>query len=179
MVPITVLFPEATKAQGNISVTVVQTIADMAAPKLATEINAASSVNVSCFLYNGGMGTLTQNKGEAPRRLCTTDTFQQFGNTSYDVSDLSYLYNPQEDDADPANEAKAALTEGTDVYLVVRKGLDAQTSAYATGQLVDVWHVRLGPQNRSMTGDGEFDEFAITQSAIVLKAPAYDAVIAA
>ena len=173
----TVVFPEAVKAQGNVSVTVVQTIADPTAPKLATEINAASSVNVSCYLYSGGMGTSTTNKGEAPRRLCSTDTFQQFGNTSYDISDLVYLYNPQEDDTDEANEAKAALTEGSDVYLVVRKGLDAKTAAYATGQLVDVWHVRLGPQNRGMTGDGEFDEFAITQTVIVLDAPEYDAAI--
>lgn len=175
----TVVFPEATKVQGNTSVTVVQTVADTAAPKLATEINAASSVNVSCFLYSGGVGTSSTNKGEAPRRLCTTETFQQFGNTTYEITDLMYVYDPQGDDADPANEAKAALTEGTDVYLVVRKGLDAQSSAYATTQKVDVWHVRLGPQNRGATGDGEFDEFAITQSVIVLSPPEFDATIAA
>lgn len=175
----TVLFPEGTKAQGNVSVTVVQTIADMSAPSLATEINAVSSVNVSCFLYGGGVGNKTTNKGEAPRRLCTTDTFQQFGNTSYDVSDLSYVYNPQADDAAEGNEAKAALVEGSDVYLVVRKGLDAKTSTYAAGQFVDVWHVRLGPQNRTTTGDGEFDEFSISQPVIVLEAPEYDVEIAA
>lgn len=175
----TVVFPEAVKAQGNVSVTVVQTIANTAAPSLATEINAVSSVNVSCYLYSGGVGTSSTNKGEAPRRLCSTDTFQQFGNTSYDVSDLSYLYDPQGDDADEANEAKAALTEGTDVYLVVRKGLDAKDTAYAASQKVDIWHVRLGPQNRATTGDGEFDEFAITQPVIVLESPVYDAEIAA
>lgn len=173
----TVVFPEATKVQGNTSVTVVQTIADMAAPKLATEINAATSVNVSCFLYSGGVGTSTTNKGEAPRRLCTTETFQQFGNTTYEVTDLMYVYDPQGDDADEANEAKAALTEGSDVYLVIRKGLDAQSTAYATTQQVDVWHVRLGPQNRSQTGDDDFSEFAITQSVIVLESPEYDAAI--
>lgn len=173
----TIVFPEATKVQGNTSVTVVQTVADMAAPKLATEINAASSVNVSCFLYSGGVGTSTTSKGEAPRRLCTTETFQQFGNTSYEVTDLMYVYNPQGDDTDEANEAKAALTEGTDVYLVIRKGLDAQSAAYAVDQRVDVWHVRLGPQNRSQTGDDEFAEFAITQPVIVLEAPEYDAAI--
>lgn len=175
----TVIFPEAVKAQGNTSVTVAQTITDTAAPKLATEINAPTSVNVSCFLYSGGVGTANTNKGEAPRRICTTETFQQFGNTSYDVTDLMYVYDPQADDTDPANKAKAALTEGTDVYLVIRKGLDAQTSALAVAQKVDIWHVRLGPQNRGATGDGEFDEFAITQTVIPLSPPVYDAVIAA
>lgn len=179
MVPITVVFPEAVKAQGNISVTVVQTIADMDAPSLATEINAATSVNVSCYLYSGGVGTKTTSKGEAPRRLCSTDTFQQFGNTAYEVSDLVYLYDPQGDGADEANEAMTALVEGSDVYLVVRRGLDAKTTAYAATQKVDIWHVRLGPQNRGVTGDGEFDEFAITQPVIVLDTPTFDATIAA
>lgn len=174
-----VLFPDAVKVQGNTSVTVVQTIANINAPDLSSEINAVSSVNVSCFLYSGGVGTSTTNKGEAPRRLCTTQTFQQFGNTSYEVTDLMYVYDPQLDDADDANAAKAALAEGSEVYLVIRKGLDAQNTAHAVGQKVDVWHVRLGPQNRGVTGDGEFDEFAIVQSVIALNPPAQDVAIVA
>lgn len=169
----TVVFPEGIKAQGNISVTVAQTVADMEAPKLATEINAVSSVNVSCFLFSGGTGTSTTNKGEAPRRLCTTETFQEFGNTSYEVTDLQYVYNPQGDDTDEANDAKVALTPGTDVYLIIRNGLDARNTALAVDQLVDVWHVRLGPQNRGVTGDGEFDQFSITQSVIAIEPPVY------
>lgn len=175
----TVLFPEAVKSQGNQSITVVQTIADRNAPSLASEINAASSVDVSCFLYSGGMGTKTTNKGEAPKRICTTDQFQQFGNTTFEISDLSYVYDPQADGAADENKAKTALVEGTNVYLVVRNGLSAKTDPYAATQLVDVWHVRLGPQNRGATGDGEFDEFAITQPVIVLDAPNYDVAIAA
>lgn len=175
----TVIFPEATKVQGNTSVTVVQTVADMAAPDLSSEINAVSSVNVSCFLYSGGVGTATTAKGEAPRRVCTTETFQQFGNTSYEVSDLMYVYDPQGDDAAEANKAKAALVEGSEVFLVIRKGLDAKSTAYAAGQQVDIWHVRLGPQNRGVTGDGEFDEFAIVQSVIAIEPPEFDVAIVA
>lgn len=175
----TVVFPEATKAQGNTSVTVVQDIADVTAPSLASEINAASSVNVSCYLYSGGTGSSNTNTGEAPARICTTDRLQQFGNTTYEVSDLQYVYNPQGDGADEANAAKAALVEGTDVYLVIRKGLNARTSAYAAAQLVDIWHVKLGPQNRGVTGDGEFDEYSVTQSVIALEPPEYDVEIAA
>lgn len=175
----TVIFPEAVKAQGNTSVTVVQTVANASAPKLATEINAASSVNVSCFLYSGGVPTATTNKGDAPRRLCTTRTFQQFGVTNYEVTDLQYVYDPQAPDSDESNKAKAALTEGAEVFLVIRKGLSAETAAHAASQKVDVWHVKLGPQNRGVTGDGEFDEFSITQSVIVLEPPVEDATIAA
>ena len=167
----TVLFPEFTTQLGNTSVTVVQTIANMAAPDLSTEINGASSVNVSCFLYSGGVGTATTNKGAAPRRLCTKSELQRLGLTTYDVSDLSYGYDPQAADSTDTNKAKAALVEGTDVYLIVRRGLDAQDAAYAAGQYVDVWHVELGPQNRTQTGDGEFDEYSITQTVAVLEDP--------
>lgn len=174
----TVVFPEAVKAQGNTSVTIVQTVADMAAPKLATEINAGTSVNASCYLYGDLNPTATTAKGEAPRRLCTTEVFQQFGNTTYEVPDITYVFDPQGDDTVEANEAKAALTEGTEVYLVIRRGLNARTEAYATGQRVDVWHVRLGPQNRGATGDGEFDEYAITQSVIAVEPAQYSVAIA-
>lgn len=174
-----VIFPEATKSQGNTSVLVVQTIANMTAPDLSSELQAVTTVNASCYLYGDLNPTISTAKGEAPRRLCTTEVFQQFGNTTYEIPDLTYVYDPQEDDTDEANEAKAALVEGSEVFLVIRRGLNARTVALAAGQLVDVWHVRLGPQNRSVTGDGEFDEYAITQSVIPLEPPEYGVAIVA
>jgi hypothetical protein len=175
----TVIFPEAVKAQGNTSVKVVTTIASPSAPSLATEIGAVSSVDVSCFLFGDFSAMATTAKGEAPRRLCTTETLQEFGNTSYEISDIQYVYSPQDDDTDNANKAKAALTEGAEVWLVERLGLNARTGTYAAGQFVNLHHVRLGPQNRTKTGDGEFDQFSITQSVIHVEPPFYDVEIAA
>lgn len=175
----TIVFPEAVKQQGNTAVVAVLTIANTAAPSLATEINASTSRNISCYLYSGGAATATTNKGESPRRLCSTKTFQQFGITNYEITDLQYVYKPQAAGTDTANAAKTMLTEGTEVFLVIRRGLSAQNTAYAAGQKVDVWKVRLGPQNRTATGDGEFDEFTITQSVVALVPPTEDATIAA
>ena len=64
----TVVFPEATKQQGNTSVLFVADLEDPTAPSLASEIGAATTLNVSCFLYTGGQITQTQNRGAAPRR---------------------------------------------------------------------------------------------------------------
>lgn len=175
----TVIFPEAVKAQGNTSVKVVTAIADPAAPKLATELNAASSVDVSCYLFGDFAATATTNKGEAPRRLCSVETLQEFGNTSYEITDIQYVYDPQASSSDAANKAKAALTEGAEVWLVERLGLNARTGAFAATQKVNLHHVRLGPQNRTKTGDGEFDQFSITQSVIHVEPPYYDVTIAA
>lgn len=174
-----ILFPEATKAQGNISVTVAPTLAVPAVPDLSTDF-ASGTVNVSCFLYdNGSIVNATTNKVTANARLCTTEQFQQFGNTVYEVSDLIYVYDPQASGTTDENKAKSALDEGADVYLVERLGLDAQTTALAAGQIVNVYHVRLGKQNRTRQGDAEAAEFSITQSAILLEPPIYDVTIAA
>lgn len=175
----TVLYPEATQVYGNTSVLVVQSMAAPGAPDLSSDINAASTVNVSCFLYSGGEGTSTTNKGEAPRRLCTKAVLQQFGQTTYEVTDLQYTYDPQGAPSSDDNKARAALVEGTEVFLVLRRGLDAQDTAYAVGQRVDVWKVRLGPQNKTQTGDGEFDEYSITQSVVALTPPTEDVAIVA
>lgn len=174
-----VIFPEATQVYGNTSVVVVQTMANPAAPSLATDINHATSVNVSCYLYSGGVGTSTTNKGEAPKRLCTTSVLQNFGTTTYEVTDLQYTYDPQEALSTENNEARNALTEGSEVYLVIRRGLSAQDTAYAAAQKVDVWHVRLGPQNKTQTGDGEFDEYSITQSVVAIEPPVEDVAVVA
>ncbi len=175
----TVIYPEASQVYGNTSVLVVQDMADTSAPDLSTDINAVSTVNVSCFLYSGGVGTSTTSKGEAPRRLCTRSVLQQFGTTTYEVTDLQYAYDPQAPLSDDNNKARSALAEGTEVYLVLRRGLDAQDAAYAAGQYVDVWHVRLGPQNKTQTGDGEFDEYSITQSVVAIEPPVEDVAIVA
>lgn len=174
----TVVFPVAVKQQGNISVVFVQTLATPTAPKVATEINAATSVNVSCYLYSGGQITSTQNRGAAPRRLCTVEELQQFGTRSTEISDIQYVHSPQAPPTDASNAARTALVDGSTWYMIIREGLSAQTAAFAATQRGRVTQVRLGTQNFGVTGDGEFDEFSVTQSVIALS-PTVDAVFAA
>lgn len=175
----TVVFPEATQVYGNTSVLVIPTMAAPSAPDLSTDIGNAGTVNVSCYLYGGGEGTSTTAKGEAPRRLCTTSVLQNFGSTTYEVTDLQYVYDPQEALSTENNDARNALVEGAEVYLLIRRGLNAQDTAYAVGQYCDIWHVRLGPQNKTQTGDGDFDEYSITQSVVAVEPPWEDVQIVA
>ena len=164
-----VTFPEAIKAEGNISVTVVprDTLTSTSAPSLADITNG---VNASLYLYSGsGAASSTTNTGTAPRRLGSKDVFNEFGETTHAIGDLQYVYNPQADDDDPANAVKAACAEGAEVYIVYRYGKDAETPL-AVGDKVNIWLVELGPQNEAPTGDGEFDQLAVSQAAII-KAP--------
>lgn len=164
-----VYFPEAEKAQGKVSVTavLVDDLTSTSAPSLA---DLATGVNISMYLYAGsGMATSSTATGEAPRRLGSSETEQEFGTTSRTIADLSYVYSPQKPSNDPANAAKELLEEGAVVYLIYRFGVDADTPL-AVGDKVNIWRAQLGPQNEGMTGDGDFDQLNITQAAIS-KAP--------
>ena len=59
----TVLYPEATQVYGNTSALVVQTMAAPSAPDLSTDIQAVTTVNVSCFLYSRRSGNLDHQQG--------------------------------------------------------------------------------------------------------------------
>lgn len=174
----TVVFPEAVKQQGNTSVLFVQAVATPTAPDLSSEIGAGTTVNVSCYLYTGGVVTQTQNRGAAPRRLCTVDELQQLGTRTTEITDIQYVYDPQAPNNDPANVARTALVADSEWYMIQRKGLSAINTAYTAGQKVTVTHVKLGVQNEGVTGDGEFDEYSITQSLIALSPPASGTIVA-
>jgi hypothetical protein len=173
----TVIYPEATPAQGNTKVKVVATIASKTAPSLATEVNAAASLDISCFIRDWNP-EITSNSGTAPPRLCTTVQMPQEGRTQFSAIEVRYVYDPQAADTVDANKAKALLVEGTSFYAVVRKGLDAQTSAFAATQKVEVWSFRAGRQNKVRSGDDEFSEFEISQMLYPTAAPV-DGVLAA
>lgn len=161
----TVVYPEGTPTLGNTKVAAVQAIADTSAPSLATEIGAATTVDMSCYLYPAGWSPgATTARGTKPARLCSKTQQETLNRTTYTIGDLQYVYDPQAADSDPGNEAKEVLTEGSELYLVERIGLDAQTEAFAVGQQVIIHHVVLGPQVRSGDRTDENGEFFITQA---------------
>lgn len=175
----TVYFPEATKSLGNTALIVVQSMANMSAPSLATDVNAATSEAAQCFLYADMVATGETNKGTAPTRACESTEREEFGRTKYAITDIQYVHNPQENDAHADNALRAALPPDAEVYLIERQGPDSRLVAMAVGDLVNVHHVRVGPQNRGKTGDGEFDEFSITQSLSYIEDPVFDKAVVA
>ena len=81
-------------------------------------------------------------------------------------------------DSTDENLLKAALPRGTEFYVVVRKGLDAQSDAWAADDYVEVWKFRAGRQNRTRTGTDEFAEYEISQMIFPLQEPVYGQVVA-
>lgn len=168
--------PETVKSQGNKVLIVLTT--PPASPSAPTKAELNAGEFITCHVYGSFSASPTQNTGEAPRKLCSRVVPQQLGNVTYTINDIQYSYVPQDAGTPGAagNEAFDALPEGADVYLVEGDGLDGKTSALATGDLVNIYHVEAGVQRRGMTGDGEFDEFSVTQSFVLVDGsePQYD-----
>ncbi|HET6916590.1 MAG TPA: hypothetical protein VFH56_10925 [Acidimicrobiales bacterium] len=160
--------PVAVKQQGNVKVTFVTSIASPAAPSLASEITAASSVEGTMAVYGQWAPAVNVNTGNSPARIGTTVQLPEEGNAQRQPIALAYSHDPSKDDTDPNNKLKALLVEGTVLYAVVRRGLDAETD-FAVADRVEVWQVRCGYQNDDgATGTDEFSEFQVTQNLIPL-----------
>lgn len=175
----TVVFPDGVQAEGNVKVAFVPAIADTASPKL-TELDAAESVDLSCYITAGQFQpTAEQNTGD-DRRLCSKETFQVLGRVTRGFEDVTYIYDPQGVAGAEGNAAYEALKQGTTGFLVARYGLDAQDSDFAVGQVVDIYPVECGAQRK--TAPPENDEFAkltVTQRFGVTGPMSEDAAIVA
>lgn len=167
-----VVMPEGVPVLGNTAVKWVATIADTAAPKLATELNAASpaSLDISCYLladaWEPGQDV---SKGSGPRRLCERSQFERFTTTTVQLGDLRYVISPQAAAGSDGKKAYEILTEGLSGYFVERLGLDAKTSAWAVAQFVNVIPVTLGP--RIIVGDtDENGDYTVMQPVSIRSA---------
>lgn len=158
-----IIFPEGVTARGQIKLKAVMTIANPASPSLATEINAASSLDVSCFVYADGWShTLEQNKVEAPLRLCTKRTSDKFGNAKFTLQDLMYVVDPQAAAASDGVKAYETLLPDLSLWFVERQGLNAETDDFTAGEFVNLHPVQLSSE-RDITGDpsDEANEFMV------------------
>lgn len=134
--------PPGFVADASLRVWVVTTIANTAAPIAATEINAGTTIDATCYLTNGfspdaAVATISDD------RLCLAQILEDKGATTWSISELEYVYDVQTP-ASVSNKLYAGLPENASVYIVARYGMDVDTAA-AAGQKVDVFPVKMGP----------------------------------
>lgn len=162
----TLTLPEGVPTLGATKVKAVVTIASQAAPVLATEINAAGSLDLSLYLYPAGWNpTGTTAKGTRPVRLGSKSQREIFNRTTYSMATLQYVYDPQ-GPTTGTNAARTLLVAGLKIHLVERRGLDAEFTAFAVSDKVRDHYVVLGAQVESGDMTDENGEFFIMQDAI-------------
>jgi len=109
----------STPADGNIATWLVPTVADTTAPTV-TEI--AAGVDVSCYLTPDGFSLTIDQATISDERLCSTETFAQPGRKSYTLT-LTGIDNTNSPNEATDNELVDTLVEGTEMYLVRRRGV--------------------------------------------------------
>lgn len=152
----TVVFPPGVTAEGNVKAQVVPAIAVKTAPTTA-EITAG--IDISGFVMAGQFTPGTEQARGTNRRLGSKQTFQRLGRDNPSFENIQYVYYPQSTVPDPNNKAFETLVNNYAGFIVVRFGLDAQSSAWATTQKCEVWPVEFGVQQKMPPP--EDDEFAL------------------
>ena len=148
MVDVIEVPPPAVDASGNLTIFWVPTIADILAPKAATEVKAAGSKRLTYSFLPGGWNTTGEQTINTDERLTLPVDLTSLGKTSQDLT-LQYV------DSTDAGSAAVVLVPGTSGYFVERRNLPNQTDA-AAGQKVRVFKVTLGAQIFDPIGDGKF-----------------------
>jgi hypothetical protein len=162
-----VTIPPGVRAEGNLKVAYVPTIAVVTAPTV-TEVTAAGALDISFFLTGGNFKPSGEQARGDDRRVGSKQTFEQLGREKSTIDDLIYVADPQAAAAAVNNKAMELFQEGVSGFFVVRYGLDAETVDFAATQKVDVWPIKFGVQNKTQLAEN--DEFAlitITQSVAV------------
>ncbi|WP_426243686.1 hypothetical protein [Nocardioides sp. LHG3406-4] len=162
-----ITIPEGTPTLANRKVKAVLSVVDRLAPKLATEYNAATSVDVTAHLFNDGWNpTGAQAKGERKKRLASRKGVESLNATTFTLAALQYSHLPQEDDSAPGNEARELFVEGLKIDLIELQGIDGETGVAAVGdRTIDHW-VELGTQIYMGDPADENGEFFIYQELV-------------
>lgn len=120
----------------------VTSLANPAAPSIASEINAGTTIDITCYLTSGlpldaSVATITDD------RLCLKVLLEDKGVTTWTIDEIQYIWDPQ-NAASVSNKMYAGLPEDQTGFIVIRYGMDVDTAA-ATTQKVWVVPVKMGP----------------------------------
>lgn len=161
--------PPTSKSLGRKSVVFLDT-APAATTGIPTTVEVSAALFGSLHLYTPFNVTPTQNTGEGPRKLGATSVPTENGLVNYPAVEIQYSYKPQALGTPGAagNELYELLVPGTQITVVVLDDKAGDISSVTAGDVCDVYLMECGVRRKGQTGDGEFDQFSVTQSLIVV-----------
>jgi hypothetical protein len=140
--------PPAVDQTGNTTIFWCPTIADISAPKAATEVKTPGK-RVTYSFTPGGFNATGDQEVNKDERLTLEQALESFGKTIRGLT-LEYV-----ESTDPAS-AHVILEEGLSGFFVVRTGIPNKTDV-AAAQKVTVIPVTLGKQIQlPINGEGKF-----------------------
>lgn len=172
--------PQKVTANGKDSWWLVPAVADLNAPTVA-EVNAASGLNITCFLLAEQEGvTSTTEKVALARLLCETTTTEGLGDTTFSMADVQVVFDPQGASGSAGKEAWDLLADGFEGFAVRRQGVRALDDADVTaGQFVDVVPVEISPLTPGKSSTDASGIYTATAAVAVTSTPAFNKAVAA
>lgn len=159
----TIVDPESAPVLGAVKVAAIVAIANPAAPDLSTEINAVTSVDLSCaFMANGWTPTTTQGKTTRKRRLCAKSDTEQLSPAVHSIGTLMWS---EGDPQAPNATLHALMVEGAKLHLLERLGPDA-TDDFAIADKTRDHHVTLGRPYPVYDTTADNDEFSMAAEVV-------------
>lgn len=148
--------PSALDQAGNLVIWWVETIADKAAPKAATELGAATSYRITHSFTPDGFPLDSTQEKQTDDRLALIDTLESLGKVQTNFGDgLTYVDSSAVGSAAVVLKPTAPATSKSG-FFVVRSNVPNSTLA-AASQKVTTYPVTLGPQRRGpVNGTGKF-----------------------
>lgn len=132
-------------------------IADPASgPDLTTEYNAATSVELNC-LMTAKIAPDGSVEVASLRRACSSKVRQRAGAKTRTIARIVAVYDPQDLGAD-VSAAYVALEEGTQGFLVIRRGIHIDTPAQ-DGDLVTIYKVEVTQRIELQAADNDEYQF--------------------
>lgn len=125
-------------ADGNVKVTYAPTIVDIAAPKAATELVAASALDLQCLITADGLNISADEAVVSLPQLCDTIDAEGPGRAKYGIDLTFYRHVATVDDK--AWETLDRLLEG---FLAIRYGI-AHDTAWAAADKALVFKGTFG-----------------------------------
>ena len=145
-------------ADGNVKLAWVPTIANVSAPKVATELTATGALDISCLVTaaNYSLGNGEDASIDEPA-LCSTNASTAPGRTSYSASMQFFRW-----DTDAEDKAWDVFS-GKNIpgYLVQRVG-KPYTTPFAVGDELQVYQVVTGTPNLLSPEANSHIKFAMT-----------------
>lgn len=147
----------AVDQSGNTVIWFVATIADLTAPKAATELGAATSYRITHDFTPDGFPLDSTQEKSPDERLALVDTLESLGKISTNFGDgITYVDTQATVGRATVVLAPTAGASSKSGYFVVRANVPNSTLA-AASQKVTTYPVTLGKQRRGpITGSGKF-----------------------
>ena len=164
------LKPQKVQANGKDSWFFATAIANMSEPE-ASEINAITGLNITCFLLAEQDGvTGTAEKVQLARLLCETTTTEGLGEQTWSLADLVGVFDPQAAAGSTGKKAWDLFKDGAEGYLIRRQGVkaDSETPEAVDGQFVDVFKVQVGAATPGKTATDSSGIYSFTAPAALL-----------